>query len=117
MASFDELLSSFEIEMKRGTLSLAVLSQLQKPQYGYSLLQDLVDKQVEIEAGTLYPLLRRLEKQGILTSDWNTEESRPRKYYTLSPTGQQVFEKLTANWRSMTRQIDILLGGNADGDH
>jgi DNA-binding PadR family transcriptional regulator len=117
MTPFEELLSSFEVEMKRGTLSLAVLSLLQTPQYGYSLLQNLVDKQVEIEAGTLYPLLRRLEKQGILTSDWDTAESRPRKYYTLSPTGRQLLEKLSSNWRTMTRQIDTLLGGNDDEDH
>ncbi|WP_027086523.1 PadR family transcriptional regulator [Cohnella panacarvi] len=117
MSQFEELLSAFEVELKRGTLTLAVLSLLQTPKYGYSLLQDLVDKNVDIEAGTLYPLLRRLEKQGILTSDWDTAESRPRKYYTLSPTGTQIFEKLRDNWRNMTRQIDQLLGGEQDGRH
>jgi len=117
MAPFDELLSAFEVELKRGTLTLAVLSQLQTPKYGYSLLQDLVDRNVDIEAGTLYPLLRRLEKQGILPSDWDTAESRPRKYYSLSPTGRQIFEKLCGNWRSMTRHIDQLLGGEEDGSH
>jgi PadR family transcriptional regulator len=116
MSPFDELLSAFEVELKRGTLTLAVLSQLQTPKYGYSLLQELVDKQVDIEAGTLYPLLRRLEKQGILTSDWDTAESRPRKYYVLSPTGRQIFEKLSDNWRNMNRQIDRLLGGDDNGD-
>lgn len=117
MSQFEELLSTFEVELKRGTLTLAVLSQLRVPQYGYSLLQDLVDKNVDIEAGTLYPLLRRLEKQGMLTSDWDTAESRPRKYYTLSPTGILVFEKLSDNWRSMTRQLDRLLGGDEDEGH
>lgn len=117
MSQFEELLSAFEVELKRGTLTLAVLSQLRTPKYGYSLLQDLVDKNVDIEAGTLYPLLRRLEKQGMLTSDWDTAESRPRKYYTLSETGTQIFEKLSDNWRSMTSQIDRLLGGEEDGSH
>ncbi|MFD0672770.1 PadR family transcriptional regulator [Cohnella sp. GCM10027633] len=117
MSQFEELLSAFEVELKRGTLTLAVLSQLRTPKYGYSLLQDLVDKNVDIEAGTLYPLLRRLEKQGMLTSDWDTAESRPRKYYTLSATGTQIFEKLSDNWRGMTRQIDRLLGGEEDGSH
>ncbi|SFE80803.1 DNA-binding transcriptional regulator, PadR family [Paenibacillus catalpae] len=117
MAPYDELLAALEVELKRGTLTLAVLSQLQTPKYGYSLLQDLVDKHVDIEAGTLYPLLRRLEKQGILTSDWDTAESRPRKYYTLSATGNEIFKKLSDNWRSMTRQIEQLLGGEDNGDH
>jgi len=117
MDQFEELLSAFEVELKRGTLTLAVLSQLQTPKYGYSLLQDLIDRKVEIEAGTLYPLLRRLEKQGILTSDWDTAESRPRKYYSLSPTGKQIFEKLCENWRSTTRHINQLLGGDEDGSH
>ncbi|XID91948.1 PadR family transcriptional regulator [Paenibacillaceae bacterium WGS1546] len=111
MTQFEDLLSSFEVELKRGTLTLAVLSQLQTPKYGYSLLQDLVDKQVEIEAGTLYPLLRRLEKQGVLTSDWDTAESRPRKYYTLSPVGRSLFEQLSVNWRKLSRQVETLLGG------
>lgn len=117
MSQFEELLSAFDVELKRGTLTLAVLSQLRTPKYGYSLLQDLIDKHVDIEAGTLYPLLRRLEKQGMLTSDWDTAESRPRKYYTLSPIGIQVFEKLSDNWRSMTRQLEQLLGGDHHGSH
>lgn len=106
----DELITTFEIELKRGTLTLAVLSQLKTPQYGYSLLQELVDKNVEIEAGTLYPLLRRLEKQEILESSWDTSESRPRKYYVLSSKGFEVLEKLESIWNGMSLNINKLIG-------
>lgn len=106
----DELITTFEIELKRGTLTLAVLSQLKTPQYGYSLLQELVDKNVEIEAGTLYPLLRRLEKQEILESSWDTSESRPRKYYVLSSKGFEILEKLESIWIGMSLNINKLIG-------
>lgn len=108
----DELITTFEIELKRGTLTLAVLSQLKTPQYGYSLLQVLVDKNVEIEAGTLYPLLRRLEKQEILESNWDTSESRPRKYYVLSSKGFEILEKLESVWNTMSLNMNKLLGSD-----
>lgn len=75
------------IELRRGVISLAVLSALQNPTYGYSLQQALVDRGFEVEQGTLYPLLRRLDEQGLLESLWNVDESRPRKYYRLSEKG------------------------------
>lgn len=74
----DEVMHGLLQELRRGTLVISVLSQLQAPQYGYSLVAMLADRGVEIDAGTLYPLLRRLEKQGLLTSHWDTDEARPR---------------------------------------
>ncbi len=112
MSKENELLSVFEVELRRGVLSLAILSQLQSPQYGYSLLQSLTEKNVEIDAGTLYPMLRRLEKQGVLTSDWDTTESRPRKYYVLSETGKGLFTALIESWKNQSSKINRLLGGN-----
>lgn len=109
METFDELISSLIIELKRGTLVLSVLSQLYKPEYGYSLAQKLEEKNTPIEAGTLYPLLRRLEKQQLLTSEWDTSESRPRKFYVLSEEGKSVYNCLKSEWRSLSHQLEVLL--------
>lgn len=109
MESIDELMNTLIVELKRGTLVLSVLSQLRSPEYGYSLVQKLEEKQAAIEANTLYPLLRRLEKQGLLSSEWDTTESRPRKYYMLSPTGKAVYERLKEEWMQMSSQLAMLL--------
>ena len=77
-------------ELRRGTLVLSVLSQLHSEQYGYSLMQVLTVKGMDIEQGTLYPLLRRLEKQGLLESEWRVEEGRPRRYYKISADGEAI---------------------------
>lgn len=103
------LLESYMTELRRGTLPLAVLSQLRKPQYGYSLVQALELAGVSIEQSTLYPLLRRLEKQELLTSSWDTTESRPRKYYVLSDYGIEIFEQLKKEWERMTLELQTLL--------
>lgn len=114
MSEFNELMPIFEVELKRGVLTLAILSRLKKPQYGYSLLQTLMDNNVEIEAGTLYPMLRRLEKQNILISDWDTSESRPRKYYSLSETGEKLYENLKSSWLLQVEYMNKLIGGVSD---
>lgn len=116
MYSIDELLNSLTVELKRGVLVLVVLSQLHKPEYGYSLVQKLEDKNMPIEAGTLYPLLRRLEKQKLLNSKWDTSESRPRKFYLLSNEGEEVYKSLKNEWRSLGKQIDYLLKEDEDID-
>ncbi|MHC1695306.1 MAG: PadR family transcriptional regulator [Eubacteriales bacterium] len=103
-----ELLNSLIIELKRGTLVLSVLSQLKNPEYGYSLIQKLDEKQTQIEAGTLYPLLRRLEKQKLLVSQWDTSDSRPRRFYVLSDEGKIVYEALKSEWQHMTRRLEYL---------
>jgi len=105
------LLENMKGELRRGTQILAVLSQLARNQYGYSLLQRLEEKGVSIEAGTLYPLLRRLESQGLLKSEWDTTESRPRKYYLLSDTGTEVYELLKEEWKAIVRELDGLIEG------
>ena len=101
----DELIQSLIIELRRGTLTLAVLSQLQKPEYGYSLVQSLEEKNVPIDPSTLYPLLRRLEKQGLLISKWELNGNRQRKYYQISPEGKQVYKKLRAAWTETAEQM------------
>lgn len=105
----DELIQSLIIELRRGTLTLAVLSQLQKPEYGYSLVQSLEEKNVTIDPSTLYPLLRRLEKQGLLVSDWKLNGNRQRKYYQLSQNGKQIYEKLKEAWSETSNQMVQLL--------
>jgi DNA-binding PadR family transcriptional regulator len=103
------LLGSMITELRRGTLTLAVLSQLKRPQYGYSLLQCLEQKGVQIEANTLYPLMRRLESQGLLENKWDTSSSRPRKYYVLNEAGLEIFNALRSEWLAASGSIRQLL--------
>lgn len=119
MESITQLLSSLSIELKRGTLVLLVMSQLHTEEYGYSLVQKLDEKGLPIEPGTLYPLLRRLEKQGILQSRWDTSESRPRKFYVISDKGHEVYSQLKEEWRRASRRIEELLleEEKEDGTH
>lgn len=105
----EALLSSLSTELRRGTLTLAVLSQLRTPQYGYSLVQLLEKSDIAIDQSTLYPLLRRLEKQKLVTSSWDTTESRPRKYYVLSDDGIEVFLQLKKEWEKTTQELYQLL--------
>ena len=109
MESINELISSLTVELKRGTMVLLVLSQLRSNEYGYSLVQKLEEKNAPIEAGTLYPLLRRLEKQNLLISKWDLSESRPRKFYTISEEGKEVYEQLKKEWKSISNLLDLLL--------
>ena len=109
MDSMDELINSLVVELRRGTLILSVLSQLKQSQYGYSLVQSLEEKNTVIDAGTLYPLLRRLEKQELLTSQWDTTESRPRKFYVLSSQGEIVYERLKVEWELLSKQLKMLM--------
>lgn len=101
---------SFKIELRRGTQILIVLNELSEKEYGYSLLEKLVRKKVNIEAGTLYPLLRRLESQGMLESEWDTSDSRPRKYYIISEKGKKTLEELTKEWKVINKEIADILG-------
>lgn len=105
----NEIISNFKIELKRGSLVILVLHFLREKAYGYSLLQDLVKYDIPIEAGTLYPLLRRLEKQGLLKSDWDTTDVRPRKYYYLSNEGFEVYEELKKEWHQLSQKMNDLL--------
>ena len=103
------------LEMRRGILVLAVLSQLQERQYGYSLKQSLSDKGMEINEGTLYPLLRRLESQGLLTSEWKVvDDARPRRYYQISSDGQTILANLSQEWQELGLVMAHLLGTTGD---
>ena len=96
-------------ELRRGMIVLAVLSQLDEEQYGYSLLKRLSEQELEIDQGTLYPLLRRLESQGLLKSNWNVEGSRPRRYYVISPEGQEILPLLKEEWNNIVSMMDRML--------
>ena len=109
MENLELIMDGLMTELKRGTLVLSVLSQLQTQEYGYSLVQKLEEKGAPIEANTLYPLLRRLEKQGLLISEWDTTESRPRKYYLLSDAGRTIYQNLIIEWKNMRQQIENLI--------
>jgi len=109
-----DLFNSLMTELRRGTLTLAVLSQLRTPQYGYSLVQLLEGSGIAIDQSTLYPLLRRLEKQELVTSSWDTSESRPRKYYVLSEFGVEIFLKLKKEWIQNSKELYRLLEGEED---
>lgn len=106
----DELVQNMLLELRRGILSLAALSQLSKEQYGYSLLKALSDQGMEIDQSTLYPLLRRLESQGLLQSDWRiVDEARPRRYYVISAQGKAALAKLKREWSAMTATMNKML--------
>lgn len=109
MADVNEIVNGLVLELRRGTLILSVLSQLNEPQYGYSLVQSLEGKGINIDVGTLYPLLRRLEKQGILESNWEMADARPRRYYFLSNTGKEVYTKMCDEWREMVKSMTSLI--------
>lgn len=105
-----ELKNTVMQEIRRGILVLAALSELSDEKYGYSLVNSLAEKGVEIDQGTLYPLLRRLEAQGLLNSAWNVEGARPRRYYSLNDSGKQLLTMLVAEWNKLTGVMEQLLG-------
>lgn len=103
-----ETLDTHRQEVRRGTIVLASLQILRVPGYGYGLLKELAARGFATDANTLYPLLRRLEKQGYLTSEWDTAEARPRKFYRTSATGIHLARTLTVEWISLTAAISSL---------
>ncbi len=104
----NKILESITTELRRGTQILMVLEALKESQYGYSLLQKLEERGVTIEAGTLYPLLRRLDSQGLLESTWDTSESRPRKYYQLNEHGKETLDALKRAWQDIVLEMNQL---------
>jgi DNA-binding PadR family transcriptional regulator len=99
-------------ELRRGTVILAVLSQLDREQYGYSLISSLNEKGFDIGQDTLYPLLRRLEQQGLLDSQWRVEDPRPRRYYILNDAGREMLALLNTEWRQQEEVMRRLLNEN-----
>lgn len=98
-----------QAELKRGVLQLAVLASLRAPTYGYDLLKVLEQAGIPTEEGTLYPILRRLDKEGLLAAEWNTSGTRPRKYYRTTDRGQDVLDALVADWTGVTRALERVL--------
>lgn len=107
-------LSKLELELRRGALVLAMLCQLRQVQYGYSLRQTLAERGMPIEEGTLYPLLRRLEKQGVLASEWRIEDGPPRRYYHLNDAGEALLAGLTVSWCALVATVTGLLEESAE---
>ncbi|MFC5405124.1 PadR family transcriptional regulator [Cohnella soli] len=116
MTNINELTSGLLSELRRGTIVIGVLSQLSEPQYGYSLVSLMEEKGIDVDPGTLYPLLRRLEKQGLLESRWDTNESRPRKYYLLSPLGKKVYAELYREWHKLVASMNVALTDLGGGE-
>ncbi|MCL1952879.1 MAG: PadR family transcriptional regulator [Oscillospiraceae bacterium] len=104
-----EIVSGFLVELRRGTVILCVLSRLRRAAYGYQLITDLAETGMPVEANTLYPLLRRLEAQGLLESAWNTEGTKPRKYYAATALGLEALSALKSHWQTAARNMDKIL--------
>lgn len=103
------LRENLTLELRRGALVLGVLAQLHDEQYGYSLKKGLAEAGLEIDEGTLYPLLRRLESQGLLRSRWRVEDGRPRRYYQISAAGQRLEREMAEEWRELSTVMERLL--------
>jgi PadR family transcriptional regulator PadR len=104
-----EILENLKMELRRGCLIVAVLAQLRTEQYGYTLRKALADDGLAIDEGTLYPLLRRLETQGLLVSQWREEEKRNKRFYRLSPAGQQILSQLLEEWENINSSLSKIL--------
>jgi DNA-binding PadR family transcriptional regulator len=104
-----DVFENLKQELRRGALTLAVLSQLRVERYGYTLRMALSELGLEIEEGTLYPLLRRLESQGLLASEWREEDRRNKRFYRLSSTGEATLDRLLAEWRSINLSLERTL--------
>ena len=107
------LFDNLRLELRRGCLTVAVLAALRSEQYGYTLRKVLAEHGLVVDEGTLYPLLRRLETQGLLTSEWREEEKRNKRFYRLSPQGRSVLARLTEEWRGLNASVSEILEGDA----
>jgi PadR family transcriptional regulator PadR len=106
---FADLVENLRLELRRGCLVLAVLAQLRSEHYGYTLRRTLEQAGLPVDEGTLYPLLRRLESQGLLTSEWREQDNRNKRFYSLSPTGHAVLGRLTAEWEGINASLARML--------
>lgn len=105
----EERFDNLRLELRRGCLVLAVLAQLRIEHYGYTLRRTLGDAGIELDEGTLYPLLRRLESHGLLVSEWREEDNRKKRFYKLSTTGRTVLKQLSAEWRDLNASLSRML--------
>jgi len=104
-----EVLENLRLELRRGCLILAVLAELRTERYGYTLRKALSEQGMEIDESTLYPLLRRLESQGLLISEWREEDKRNKRFYRLSPEGKVILKQLSNEWKSINASLDGIL--------
>jgi PadR family transcriptional regulator, regulatory protein PadR len=111
----NEVLENLRLELRRGSLILAVLAELRSERYGYTLRKALADQGVEIDESTLYPLLRRLESQGLLVSSWREEDKRNKRFYRLSADGKSILKQLVADWKSINGSLEGILTGAGSG--
>jgi PadR family transcriptional regulator PadR len=109
MTLTENLFENLRLELRRGCLTLAVLAQLREERYGYTLRKALADDGLVIDESTLYPLLRRLEAQGVLASQWREEEKRNKRFYRLTPDGERIFAQLLAEWHAINVSIQATL--------
>ena len=105
----NDLFETLRLELRRGCLIVAVLAALRTEQYGYTLRKALAEHGMVIDEGTLYPLLRRLETQGLLASEWREEDKRNKRFYHLSANGKQILKQLVVEWESMDSSLDGIL--------
>ena len=109
MTVAENMFENLRLELRRGCLALAVLAQLRQEHYGYTLRKALAGRGMEIEESTLYPLLRRLESQGLLTSQWREEDKRNKRFYRLSADGEQILKQLLEEWNAINAAIHNIL--------
>jgi DNA-binding PadR family transcriptional regulator len=105
----DRDFTSLLLELRRGAIVLGILSRLREEHYGYSLREDLARTGMEVNEGTLYPLLRRLESQGLLQSRWDVGGGRPRRYYRISAKGRKALTGMTDEWNALVEAMKNLL--------
>jgi len=104
---------TLRLELRRGCLVIAVLAQLRSEHYGYTLKKELAARGMDIDEGTLYPLLRRLESQGFLLSEWREEDKRNKRFYKLSPEGRSVLKELQAEWQQINAAVSRIVGARS----
>ncbi len=109
MTITENIFENLRMELRRGCLTLAVLAQLRQEHYGYTLRKALAERGLEIDESTLYPLLRRLETQGLLSSEWREEDKRKKRFYRLSGDGEVIFVQLLKEWQAINASIDNIL--------
>jgi PadR family transcriptional regulator PadR len=115
MTLSENLFENLRLELRRGCLTLAVLAQLKQEYYGYTLRKALAAHGLDIDESTLYPLLRRLEAQGMLASEWREEEKRNKRFYRLSSDGEKMFAQLLEEWQAINASLDAAINNDAGG--
>src|SRR5882757_4787463 len=113
MTVAENLFENLRLELRRGCLTLAVLAQLRQEHYGYTLRKALAERGLEIDESTLYPLLRRLETQGLLASEWREEDKRNKRFYRLSADGEPILTKLLQEWNEINASVENILSNSA----